>query len=239
MEELNRRITDYWTKRAGDFAQVRREELEDSISMRWIAELKCYLPEDGQLKILDAGTGTGYFAIMLAALGHNVTAIDLTPAMIHEARELAAEQGLAVDFRVMDAQQLEFPDATFDRIVTRNLTWTLPQLEQAYQEWFRVLRPGGIVVNFDAAYGQEVLQQDEEISRTAYKHIGMTKELLKESDLITKAVPVSWKNRPEWDMELLGRAGFTRCSCDRDAGNRILKEKNGEIAPLFQIVARK
>ena len=38
-------------------------------------------------------------------------------------------------------------------IVSRNLTWTLPDAEHAYQEWFRVLKPGGVMINLDANYG--------------------------------------------------------------------------------------
>ena len=42
-------------------------------------------------------------------------------------------------FLVMDAEKLEFEDASFDMVISRNLTWTLPHAEEAYQEWKRVL----------------------------------------------------------------------------------------------------
>ena len=54
---------------------------------------------------------------------------------------------------VMDAEAPDFPDEEFDVIVSRNLTWTLPDAEHAYQEWFRVLKPGGVMINLDANYG--------------------------------------------------------------------------------------
>lgn len=45
--------------------------------------------------------------------------------------------------KILDAEKPEFPDATFDVVVSRNLTWTLPHAEEAYREWTRVLKKGG------------------------------------------------------------------------------------------------
>ena len=127
MDELERSVEEYWTKRAVDFNTVRLNELQDPISGRWLAEIGRYLPEGRPLRILDVGTGTGYFAILLAQAGHELTGIDLTLAMLAEAEETTAKLGLAIDFRRMDAQATEFPDGSFDALVTRNLSWTLPE----------------------------------------------------------------------------------------------------------------
>ena len=43
----------------------------------------------------------------------------------------------------MDSHQLSFDDNTFDLLINRNVTWTLYDPEQAYKEWYRVLKPGG------------------------------------------------------------------------------------------------
>ena len=50
----------------------------------------------------------------------------------------------------MDASHLAFADETFDAVVSRNLTWNLEDPEQAYKEWMRVLKKGGILLNYDA-----------------------------------------------------------------------------------------
>ena len=55
----------------------------------------------------------------------------------------------------MDAENPDFPDGTFDVIVSRNLTWTLPDAARAYKEWIRVLKTGGILINADANYGAD------------------------------------------------------------------------------------
>lgn len=64
------------------------------------------------------------------------------------------ELGLEITFLQENAQETGFADETFDAVVTRNLTWTLPDTKKAYEEWKRVLVPGGVLINFDAAYGK-------------------------------------------------------------------------------------
>ena len=81
---LQQQITGYWTRRSGDFAAQRRRELAGEKHAQWLAELNRYIPAGSGWNILDLGTGSGFFALLLAAHGHTVTGIDLTPAMIDE-----------------------------------------------------------------------------------------------------------------------------------------------------------
>ena len=62
------------------------------------------------IKILDIGTGPGFFAIILAQLGFNITAIDYTEQMLLEAKQNAGKLSEQIDFQQMDAQNLNFPD---------------------------------------------------------------------------------------------------------------------------------
>ena len=148
--KMEQRVKNYWTQRSHDFGTVRKNELENEMGQRWLHEIQRFLPEGRKLDILDVGTGTGFFAVLLAQQGHRVEGIDLTPAMLEEARRLAKQRNLEITFREMDAQNLAYPDGTFDVVISRNLTWTLPDPERAYAEWFRVLKPGGVLLNFDA-----------------------------------------------------------------------------------------
>ncbi|MCR5249204.1 MAG: class I SAM-dependent methyltransferase [Lachnospiraceae bacterium] len=242
-KELTRRVRDYWTERTPDFSIIRHNELKDEISRRWLQEMNVHLPKHAPLDILDVGTGTGYFAILLARAGHRVTGIDLTPSMIEEAKSTAQEQDVQVRFLPGDAQNTAFPDASFDAVVTRNLTWTLTDLEQAYREWHRLLKPGGILLNFDANYADNVRNNNQKASRVkpedVYGHIGITPELSRENAEITLSMPASRHKRPEWDKTLAGRAGFASCGADPDAGQRILREKDLSDAPLFLFWAKK
>lgn len=242
MENIEQKVLDYWTVRAHDFGVVRRNEIHDGISERWSAEFDELLPGKC-LRILDAGTGTGYFAVLLGAEGHEVTGIDLTPAMIDEARALAADLGVSAGFEVMDAQNLSFSDESFDAVVTRNLTWTLPEPEQAYAEWLRVLKPGGMLLNFDASYGDNVRNNEKNGTHLPvgeiYGHCGITPQLEAENALITLSMPVSEKKRPEWDAELLKTLGCADCGFDKAVGARILGKNDLADAPMFLVWAKK
>lgn len=243
MKDLTERVRDYWTVRSHDFATVRNNELEDAISGRWIDEMNRYLPREKNLRILDAGTGTGYFSILLSKEGHLLCGIDLTQAMIDEAQKTAASQGVAPEFMVMDAQETSFDDEVFDAVVTRNLTWTLSDPRKAYGEWFRILRRGGVLLNFDADYASNVRNQNQKESRIektgAYGHIGLTPELSRENALITLAMPAGGVIRPGWDLGVLGETGFSGFGADPGAGKRILREKDLSDAPMFLIWAVK
>lgn len=156
-----------------------------------MAELKKYLPEKKNLRILDVGCGTGFFTILLAKEGHQVTGIDLTPDMITHAKELAEEEKADCRFMVMDAEAPDFPDEEFDVIVSRNLTWTLPDAEHAYQEWFRVLKPGGVMINLDANYGAADFADTADLPEN-HAHHQIQDELMQECEDIKRQLPITF-----------------------------------------------
>ena len=240
--EIGQRVKDYWTQRSHDFGTVRKNELENEMGQRWLREIQRFLPEGRSLDILDVGTGTGFFAILLAEKGHRVVGIDLTPAMLEEARILAKQRNLDIAFREMDAQNLAYPDDTFDVVISRNLTWTLPDPERAYASWFRVLKPGGVLLNFDADYAAHVRSHSVQNRKVApdspYGHVGMTDALQQENDAITLSMDIG-QARPEWDGEVLTRIGFQSCQTDTQVGKRLLGELDLTTAPMFGIFARK
>lgn len=240
--DIESRIMRYWTARSHDFGTVRKNELGSAMGRRWQEELQSHLPEGSGLRILDIGTGTGFFAILMARLGHRVTGIDLTPAMLTEAHALAEALNLDVDFLEMDAQTLDFQDESFDVILSRNLTWTLPEPVKAYQEWYRVLKKGGILMNFDADYAANVRSASTQNCAVApdspYGHVGMTAQLQQENDAITLAMDIG-QPRPQWDEQLLKALGFRSCQTDLTVGKRVLQQADLANAPMFGIFAIK
>ena len=239
---MEQRVRHYWTLRSHDFGIVRKNELDNDMGRRWLCELEALLPEKKGLRILDVGTGTGFFAILLAQRGYLMEGIDLTPAMLEEAREAAAQRGLSIPFREMDAQALTYADESFDVVLSRNLTWTLPEPEQAYREWLRVLKPGGVLLNFDADYAANVRShstQNRAVSPDSpYGHIGMTDALQQENDEITLRMDIG-QLRPAWDERVLRKIGVSACKTDLRVGKRILGELDLAHAPMFGILARK
>ena len=243
MKEWTDRVRDYWTQRAQDFSAVRKNERHSEMGSLWLREMHDFLPRGRSVDILDAGTGTGYFALLLAGEGHRLTGIDLTPAMLAEAEETAKEAGQEITFLLRDAQDTGFAGKSFDALVTRNLTWTLPEPEKAYREWFRLLRKGGVLLNFDASYADNVRNQNQSASYISpsgvYGHVGVTPQLARENAEITLAMPAGAHERPRWDLELVERLGFSSYGAREDAGRRILGERDLSDAPLFLLWAVK
>jgi SAM-dependent methyltransferase len=90
-------------------------------------------------RVLDVATGAGYVAAAAQARGADAVAIDFSPPQVALAR--ATYPG--IDFREGDAQNLPFPDASFDAVVMGLCLQHLPDAERGVAEAFRVLRPGG------------------------------------------------------------------------------------------------
>lgn len=97
-------------------------------------------------RVLDIATGTGFVALLLAELGHQVTGYDASQAMLAHARAKAAEHALAITFVEGVTERLPFPDASFDAVTARHFIWTLVEPDRAFAEWRRVLTPGGTLV---------------------------------------------------------------------------------------------
>lgn len=98
-------------------------------------------------RALDVATGTGHTALALAARGHQVVGLDLTEAMLKDARELSQERGLQslVTFLTGDAAALPFGDGTFDAVTSRRAPHHFADLPRFLAEAFRVLVPGGLL----------------------------------------------------------------------------------------------
>ena len=240
LDDRKERITKYWTKRSESFLEQRRAELKDAISERWMKEIKKQLPDGKKLKILDVGCGSGFFSILLAKEGHQVVGTDLTPEMVVNAKKLAKEEQVEPTFLVMDAEKLEFEDSSFDVVISRNLTWTLPHAEEAYQEWKRVLKPGGILLNFDANYGLEDCTDTAGLPEN-HAHNTVGSELMQECEEIKRQLPISSYARPAWDLNVLGKAGFSKFGIDLEISSRIYVEKDEfyNPTPLFMLCSRK
>ncbi len=134
---------EYWNDLASSFDDEADHGLRDPIVLEtWTELLKKWLPPM-HATILDIGCGTGSLSVVLAGLGHTVTGIDLSPAMISLAQAKAATHGHQIKFEVMDAAFPQFAVQQFDVIVCRHLLWALPEPEQVLQRWVKFLKQNG------------------------------------------------------------------------------------------------
>jgi SAM-dependent methyltransferase len=95
--------------------------------------------------VLEVGAGTGYFSLnlLLAGAVERVTCTDISPGMIEVLEANARRLGLEVRTAACDAEHLPYEDASFDLVIGHAVLHHLPDLEAAFREFRRVLRPGG------------------------------------------------------------------------------------------------
>ena len=121
----------------GDFNQIARQNVV-------MAEALCEAvdPHPGE-RVLDVACGSGTAALVAERRYCEVTGIDYVPGLIEQATARARANGQSIDFRVGDAQNLPFPDQSFDVILSVYGVQFAPDQEQAARELLRVCKPGG------------------------------------------------------------------------------------------------
>ena len=232
---IQNRIEKYWDERSEDFSRARMIEFNGISEAIWREILTNDLHFGNSLKILDVGTGAGFFAAILSSIGHKVIGVDMSAKMIDAAKKNLQELHLDAEFFKMDAQNLKFDAEIFDAVVSRNLTWTLPDAMQAYREWYRVLKIGGVLINFDSDYGDKNFTRSDNGA-----HAEVTDKMLDECTAIKNSLRISTHTRPHWDVELLTQLGF-KVECELDISAKVHVDENVpyDSTPLFKIVATK
>jgi ubiquinone/menaquinone biosynthesis C-methylase UbiE len=124
---------------AGDFGVIAKSNT--AAAEEFVARLD--LPAGA--RVLDLACGTGNLAIPLARRGCLVTGVDIAPNLLVQARERAAAESLAIAFDEGDAEQLPYPDAAFDAVLTMWGAMFAPRPELVAAEAARVLVPGGLL----------------------------------------------------------------------------------------------
>jgi SAM-dependent methyltransferase len=94
--------------------------------------------------VLSVADGEGRNSVYLAQLGHDVVAMDASPVGVAKAQELAAQRGVAVDFRVADIMEWDWSAEAYDAVVAIFIQFLSPEQRPAVFEGMqRALRPGG------------------------------------------------------------------------------------------------
>ena len=114
----------------------------------------------GNCLMVAAGTGADF---PFFPPGLAITALDISPGMIQQARARAAVYPGRLDLQVMDVQELSFPDATFDTIATSCTFCSVPDPLRGLRQLYRCLKPGGQLLMFEhvrSRVGPIALMQD-------------------------------------------------------------------------------
>ena len=245
-------IEHYWNHRYSGYSKVNQKELEGIQRERWKKQFERLLPANKNLKILDIGTGPGFFTIILEELGYkNITGIDVSEKMIEVAKENIQKYGKkdsSIQLIQMDAQKLELKPESFDIIVSRNLTWNLEKPQQAYSEWLRVLKPNGALFIFDANWyaflQNEPLEKEFEAKRQQaieekledyWQGEGVDEEKM---EWIVQQLPLTYQQRPQWDIDYFSSLEGISVETEENFGNLVWdyeEQLNYGATPMFCI----
>ncbi|SFQ37472.1 Methyltransferase domain-containing protein [Lachnospiraceae bacterium XBB1006] len=232
--ELLKATQKYWSGRAQNYSAYTRHEMVGEQGRKWLCLLnhliRTHFPHrtPESIEVLDVGTGAGFFATILAGYGYPITAIDCNEAMLEEASQNTRKYRKRVALWKMEAEDMFFPDESFDVVISRNVMWNMQNPEAAYIEWHRVLKKGGMLLNFDANWYRHI-------------HYHMIHEHLPAYDIdtidaIAGQLPASDKQRPDWDRRIL--EPYFRLTIDENIGLWVYDEeerKRYERVPLFMI----
>lgn len=153
--DLKEDIRDYWSLRAATFDLAFGHHISRGHEIgAWAKAIRDALGPDRQ-KVLELACGTGEVTRVLLSLGHEITAIDFSDAMLEAAR--SKHRGNNVRFVLADAENSMEPDCSYDAIVCRHLVWTLTEPERALADWYRVLKPGGRLLVFDGNWAEKTM----------------------------------------------------------------------------------
>ena len=247
-------LTSYWTDRTHSYSAQNIAEMNDWRCKAWRELILSCAPQKERLRILDVGTGPGFFAINLSLAGHDVTAVDVTEHMLWHARANAESYGAQVNFVLHRGEFLPFADHSFDLVVSRNVVWNLEYPKQALAEWKRVLVSGGRMVYFDAnwylyLYDDE-LRAEKEAAHAAFhaKHIphhhagDLPPQRIAELEQTAYTLPLSKERRPAWDCAVLQGLGMKIKKIIDDVGSYVQNPLDWERdAPIhtFMVCAEK
>ena len=245
----------YWSNRAAGYSGVNQEELTsgqkviwgDQIARRIETKFPERRPED--IRVLDVGTGPGFFSIILTQRGYNVTAVDYTESMLEEARNNAGKLESCINFQKMNAEELTFDDNSFDVIVSRNLTWNLHNPKKAYASWARVLAPGGLLLNFDANWYRYLWNEEAKMGHTQDRENISHSDVRDENagtdvnamEAIARQAPLSREYRPQWDLNVLKDLGV-QANADTEIWRQVWTREeriNNASTPMFLIEGQK
>ena len=113
-------------------------------------------------------------------------------------------------------------------------------MEKAYHEWYRVLKPEGILVNFDADFGKKdfTVPANGRVSKHGL-HGDLDCNQIEECNAIKNSLDISNHRRPLWDADLLMKTGFSKITMDLTLGSRINQAQKLKTQGMFGVYAYK
>lgn len=132
--------------RIENYVRQAPEFTEGQCHEAWRVTLAAAVGMPAPQRVLDVGTGPGFFACLYSQLGHQATGLDFSERMLAVARSRAEALHTETQFVFGDAEEPPFHSETFDVVSSRHLLFNLPRPGVAVRKWVRLLKPGGRLV---------------------------------------------------------------------------------------------
>jgi len=169
-------------------------------------------------KALDIGCGEGKFTRSLTKIYGDVAGVDVKEKAIAKAKEAAAAEGVAVDFRVESGEKLPWADGAFDMVAFSNSLHHMPNAAAALKEAMRVLKPGGVLYVMEPVpsgnyHEATKFVNDETLVRTeAYREM-LKLGLRDETEMMYRARR-TFANFDEWKADQIDRDAKRKAKFD-------------------------
>ncbi|AKJ40174.1 class I SAM-dependent methyltransferase [Methanosarcina barkeri] len=240
-----------WSADSGGYDQVIQKQLSNEEDVKhWQDELRLVLGEK-PLHVLDVGCGPGFFTIMLARLKHNVTSVDGAEGMVEHARINIKKEALNAKIYKSDAVLLDNEkEGSLDAIVSRDVVWTLYDPEKAFIRWKYLLKADGKIVIYDGDYRRDqsslryhVLKLTSDLINLFMEGKHRKKKQHNSPGNGFEQLPMIQHKRPQYDRELLLKAGFSKVEvtkdCFRNSPLHLEFWRYGYQGKKFRIIAYK
>lgn len=244
-------IESAWSADSGGYDEAIQKQLSNTRDVKyWHDELKQVLGEKS-LHVLDVGCGPGFFSIMLSRLKHHVTSVDGAEGMVECAKKNIQIENANAKVYLGDAVLLEEEtEESFDAIVSRDVVWTLYDPEKAFIRWKNLLKDGGKIVIYDGDYRQDQSSLRYYTLKTFSNFLNIFIEGIKPrkrqhhtSDNGFNKLPMVMNKRPEFDRDLLQKAGFSKVEVVEDhfrnSPSRLEFWRYGYQGKKFRVIAYK
>ncbi len=196
MTDVHDRIREFWDDDAHTYDSARSHAVSDPLeAAAWRRALEDALPPAGA-RVLDVGAGTGALSLLVAELGFEVTALDLSPGMLARAERKAVERDLRSRMTFVVGSATEPPGGPFDAVMERHVLWTLPDPVGALRAWRGV---ASRLVLFEGLWGEtdlvaRIKDRAAHLLRTAMRtppdhHAPYPEEVLAELPLARRSSP--------------------------------------------------
>jgi ubiquinone/menaquinone biosynthesis C-methylase UbiE len=225
--DLRDEIKAYWSLRAETFdTQPGHEIFSEDERAAWHALFRKHLGEGEGRAALDLACGTAVISHLLDDLGFKVTGLDWAEPMLERAQAKAKDRGRQIRFLMGDAERTMEDDEAYDVITNRHLVWTLVDPLACFQEWHRVLKPGGkvLIVDGDFVNTSTLTRLLKKLTGFA-RRLGLARDALhgapnpdmaETHTRILSRVHFSGGAHAHAVADLLKKAGFSKITVDQD-----------------------